>query len=98
MEDGYDLTPVLVHLARLLESRAFPKTICPSEAVRALSARELETTGALSWRELMPAIRQHAFELRDAGELEILQKGEVLPASQDLKATTGPIRLRRTGS
>jgi hypothetical protein len=98
MEDNYDLKLVLTHMERLLNSRVFPKTVCPSEAARALSAEELKSTGASSWRDLMPAIRQRAFELRDAGELEVLQKGKVLPASQDLIAITGPIRLRKTPS
>ena len=88
---------VLPHLNRLLDSRSFPKTICPSEAARALSAAELQATGVAGWRELMPAIRALAFESRDRDELEILQKGEVLPVSQTLEQTIGPIRLRRKG-
>src|SRR5947209_14937781 len=89
------MTPVIPHLNLLLDSRQFPKTICPSEAARALSAAELQKTGADSWRELMPFIRALAFELRDEGELDILQKGQVLAASQTLEQTLGPIRLRR---
>jgi hypothetical protein len=89
------LEPVLPHLNHLLDSRSFPKTICPSEAARALSAAELERTGADSWRDLMPAIRELSFQLRDHGELDILQRGEVLPESQTLEQTVGPIRLRR---
>lgn len=86
---------VVPHLNRLLDSRSFPKTICPSEAARALSAAELQATGVSSWRDLMPAIRSLAFELRDKDELEMLQRGEILPASQTLEHTVGPIRLRR---
>lgn len=89
------LDPVIPHLNRLLDSRAFPKTICPSEAARALSAAELQRAGVESWRDLMPAIRELSFELRDKGELEILQKGNVLPESQTLEQTVGPVRLRR---
>lgn len=98
MDNQYDLGPALVHLERLLDSREFPKTICPSEAARALSPQELEATGASSWRELMPALRHQAFELRDQGKLDVLQKGKVIPASQDLNSTTGPIRLRKISS
>ncbi len=43
----------------------------------------------------MPAIRSLAFEMRDSGELEILQRGEILPGSQTWEQTVGPIRLRR---
>ena len=97
-EDAYNLRPVIAHLDRLLESREFPKTICPSETARALSPLELQATGASSWRDLMPAIRKYAFELRDDGKLDILQKGIVLPTSQDYTSTTGPIRLRKKSS
>jgi Protein of unknown function (DUF3253) len=89
------LEPVLPHLNHLLDSRSFPKTICPSEAARALSTAELERTGADSWRDLMPAIRELSFQLRNQGELDILQRGEVLPESQTLEQTVGPIRLRK---
>ncbi len=89
------LDPVMPHLNRLLDSRSFPKTICPSEAARALSAADLQRAGVESWRDLMPAIRELAFELRDEGVLDILQKGEILPVSQAIQQTVGPIRLRR---
>lgn len=89
-------SPLKQHLDRLLDSRAFPKTICPSEVVRALSAAELRSENATGWRDLMPQIRELAFALREQGELEVLQKGVVLPDSQKLEHVTGPIRLRRT--
>jgi Protein of unknown function (DUF3253) len=92
---SHSLEPVIPHFNQLLDSRSYPKTICPSEAARALSAAELQATGAASWRDLMPGIRHLAFQLRDKGELEILQKGEVLPESKALEQTVGPIRLRR---
>lgn len=98
MEDAYELRPVLAHLERLLQSREFPKTMCPSEAARALSAQELKATGASSWRDLMPTIRKLVFELRDKGKIDVLQKGNVLPTSQDFTSTTGPIRLRKITS
>jgi Protein of unknown function (DUF3253) len=89
------LDPVIPHLNRLLNSRSFPKTICPSEAARALSAAELKESGTDNWRDLMPAIRGLAFEWRDCGILDILQKGQVLPETQALQQTVGPIRLRK---
>lgn len=89
-----DLTIANKHLQRLLNSRAFPKTICPSEAARALTKDELEASGAFEWRDLMTPLRQHAFELRDRGKLEILQQGSVLPSDQSMEETRGPIRLR----
>ncbi len=89
------LDPVIPHLNHLLNTRSYPKTICPSEAARALSAADLQSAGADSWRDLMPAIRELAFERRDKGVIDILQKGEVLPESQTLQQTVGPIRLRK---
>lgn len=91
----YSLEPVKPHLERLLSHRQYPKTICPSEAARALSPTNIEEAGAETWRDLMPAIRKYAFQLRDEGVIDILQKGEVLPTSQNLEDTTGPIRLRK---
>ena len=83
------------HLERLLESRSFPKTICPSEVPRALSASELASTGATSWRDLMPLVREILWDLRDAGEVEILQKGNPLPNTTALDEVVGPIRARK---
>ena len=94
MAGQYDLEPMKHHLARLLQQRAHPKTICPSEAARALSSTELVQIGANSWRDLMPAIRQEVFRMRDNGELEILQKGQVLGDELGYEDISGPIRLR----
>jgi hypothetical protein len=62
----------------LLEARAAGKTICPSEAARAL---------AQDWRPLMDPVRRVA---REMPEVEITQKGRVV----DVDAARGPIRLR----
>jgi len=83
------------HLDRLLASREFPKTICPSEAARALSSTEIRESGAETWRDLMPLIREETFRMRDGGEVDILQKGKVLGCESTLENTTGPIRLRK---
>ncbi len=89
------IEPVKPHLERLLSTREFPKTICPSEAARALSSDDIKEAGAETWRDFMPTIRSYAFELRDEGLIDILQKGNVLPPSQGLGETKGPIRLRK---
>ena len=91
----YSVEPVKPHLQRLLSSREYPKTICPSEAARSLSQDEIKEAGAETWRDLMPAIRSYAFELRDEGMIDILQKGDLLPPFQGLDETHGPIRLRK---
>ncbi len=65
----------------LLANRAAGRTICPSEAARAL---------AEDWRPLMEPVRQRAYAMADAGRLEVTQRGEVV----DGRTARGAIRLR----
>ena len=65
----------------LLEQRDPGKTICPSDAARALSD---------DFRPLMERVRGVARELVARGELEVTQKGRVV----DPDAARGPIRFR----
>ncbi len=81
---------------RLLSSRDYPKTICPSEVPRALTASQLKDLGASDWRDLMPQVRELLWEMRQRGQVEILQKGSPLPSDIELKDLRGPIRARRT--
>ena len=82
------------HLDLLLSSRQYPKTICPSEVPRSLSALELHNCGASHWRDLMPDIRQILWEMRDRGEVEILQGGSPLSDEVSVEDVKGPIRAR----
>jgi hypothetical protein len=84
---------ILHHADRLLTTRAWPKTICPSEIARALSNSELETLNAATWRDTMGSIRQILWEKRASGEVEVMQKGEVV-AAESLEDVKGPIRVR----
>jgi len=81
------------HLFRLLDTRVYPKTICPSEVARALSKSELKACGASDWRSIMGPIRNLVIELRNQGVLDILQKGSVIGDSE-METIRGPIRLR----
>ena len=72
-------------IAALLARRAPGRTICPSEAARALDPDE--------WRARMDAVRDVAFAMADRGELEVTQRGEVV----DGRTARGPIRLRCPG-
>lgn len=85
---------ILHHADRLLSTRAWPKTICPSEIARALSDAELETLNAPTWRDTMDSIRLVLWEKRVAGEVEVMQKGEVV-AAESLEDIRGPIRVRK---
>lgn len=82
------------HLDRLLEARASPKTICPSEVARALSSSELEELDTKEWRDVMPTIRVRVWKMRDQGQVEIMQKGAVLSNDVSLENVKGPIRVR----
>ncbi len=67
----------------LLAARDADKSICPSEAARAV--------GGDDWRELMPSAREAAHELVGLGEVEVTQRGEVV----DVTTARGPVRIRR---
>ncbi|KAK5123021.1 hypothetical protein LTR85_003587 [Meristemomyces frigidus] len=78
-----------------LQKRQPPKTFCPSEVARALTADELASLDFSEWRDAMPAVRELAWAMRERGECEVLQKGEVLGESVRLEDVRGPIRIRR---
>ncbi|KAL6252375.1 hypothetical protein RBB50_000093 [Rhinocladiella similis] len=88
----FDLSLVFSqHVAR----REHPKTLCPSEIARSLSPSELAQLGTSDWHDLMPRLREMAFEARDRGEIEVLQKGEVVPSDRGINEVRGPIRIRK---
>jgi hypothetical protein len=67
-------------------ARGDGRTLCPSEVARAL---------ADDWRPLMPAVREVATDLADAGEVVVTQKGRPV----DARTARGPVRLgRATGA
>ena len=70
-------------LRALLDARAPTASVCPSEAARAVDPE--------GWRALMPAAREAAARLADAGEAEVTQGGEVV----DVRTARGPVRVRR---
>jgi len=67
----------------LARERAPSKTICPSDAARAV--------GGDRWRDLMDPAREIARDLAKAGEVDIEQRGEVIDADAEWR---GPIRIR----
>jgi hypothetical protein len=67
----------------LLAQRDDGRTICPSEAARALGGDD-------GFRPLMPLVRDAAAHLVRRGELEVTQSGNVVDPSE----ARGPIRLR----
>jgi len=67
----------------LLAARDPGRTICPSEAARALGGDD-------GFRPLMPLVREAARALADEGAIDVTQRGR--PVGID--AARGPIRLR----
>lgn len=77
---GHDLEKAILEL---LEQRRDGTTICPSDVAR--------TVGDDDWRDLMEPVRQAAYRLVAAGQVEITQHGKAV----DGPTATGPIRIRR---
>ncbi len=75
-----DLRRAILALAR---ERGPDKTICPSDAARAV--------GGERWRDLMADTRELARDLARGGEVEISQRGEVLDPDAPWR---GPVRIR----
>lgn len=73
-------------ILELLERRGLAKTICPSDAARAVYEGEDD-----GWRELMEPARRAAGRLVAAGEVEITQAGRPVEPT----TARGPIRIRR---
>jgi hypothetical protein len=71
----------------LLGQRGDRKTICPSEAARALAGSDDRE----HWEPLMQPVRDAALALAATGKLEITQHGHPV----DGRTAKGPIRLRR---
>ena len=67
----------------LLAQRDPGKTICPSDAARAMGGDD-------AFRPLMPVVRDAARALVAEGRIEVTQKGEPV----DLDSARGAIRLR----
>lgn len=70
-------------ILELLAERDAGKTICPSDAARALGGDE-------GFRPLMDVVRAAAGELVEEGRIEVTQRGKPV----DLDSAKGPIRLR----
>ncbi|MFD5100235.1 DUF3253 domain-containing protein [Streptomyces albidochromogenes] len=71
-------------ILELLERRGPSKTICPSDAARAVYEGD-------GWRALMEPVRRAAGRLVTAGEVEITQGGHPVEPAK----ARGPIRIRR---
>lgn len=80
---GPSLSEIEDTILALCLERGAGKTICPSEAARAIGHTEEE------WRALMPDIRAAARRMAQDGRIAIFRKGQALPDHD----VTGVIRL-----
>jgi hypothetical protein len=62
---------------------------------RALSKEELDVAGTSSWQELMPEITKMVAQMRERGEVEVLQRGAVL--SGDLGEGPKEVKGKKSG-
>jgi len=72
-------------LLRLCAERGAGKSICPSDAARALAGNDEK-----AWRRLMHPIREVALALAQAGRIVVLRKGRPVPPGETVR---GVIRL-----
>lgn len=85
-------------ILELLAGRDAGKSICPSEAAKAVGERSPAPTARgrheeEPWRELMEPARMAARRLVHAGKVEMTQRGRPVDAS----TARGPIRIRLAG-
>lgn len=73
MTHAFDADAIAAAILDLAAARGPDKTICPSEAARALAGPD-ET----AWSRLMPAVRRAAIDLMKAGRVEIRRKGRAV--------------------
>lgn len=76
-----DEARIETEILRLAAARGAGKSICPSEAARALTPE---------WQGLMTRVRKVAVRLAREGRIEILRKGKPVPPDE----VRGVIRLR----
>jgi hypothetical protein len=84
-ESATDRAELEVAILRLLAERGAGKTICPSDAARAVGGED-----EARWRALMEPAREAARKLEAAGKIVVTQRGRVVDAS----TAKGAIRLR----
>jgi hypothetical protein len=81
-DSGRDEAAARRAILELLAERGPEKTICPSDAARALAGER--------FRAQMETVRDAARDLVAEGRIEVTQRGEVV----ELDAAKGPVRLR----
>ncbi|EMC92551.1 hypothetical protein BAUCODRAFT_41760, partial [Baudoinia panamericana UAMH 10762] len=79
----------------LLDNTEPPDTFTPRDVAQLLTAKQLVKLGYEEWAEALPAIVELAFELREVGYCEILQRGNLVPPDVEYYEIEGSIKIRR---
>ncbi len=91
--DGPKPDPIAQQIFDLLAARGPGKSICPSEAARAMQAAHGKASAPSdAWRRYLAPVRQQALHLARRGEILILRKGKPVDPQKPVK---GVIRLAR---
>jgi hypothetical protein len=80
---------------QMLDNTEPPQVFKASEVAQLLTDKQLAALGYEKWRDLIPAIKELAWELRELGYCDILQKGKLLGPDVELMEVEGPVRFRR---
>lgn len=72
-----------------------PATFRAAHVAQELTHNELKAMGYEDWKDALPAVVELAFELREAGYLEILKGGKVLGDDVSALDIEGSVRIRR---
>ena len=90
-DDAPRTDPIAQQIFDLLAARGPGKSICPSEAARAMQAAHGKANAsAEAWRRYLAPVRQQALHLARRGEILILRKGKPVDPHKPVK---GVVRL-----
>lgn len=86
---------IRMHFAYMLDFTEPPATFKPLQVAELLTPAQLAKLGYENHFQALPAIYELAWELREFGDCEILQKGKLLPEEVSIPELEGPVRIRR---
>ena len=75
-----------------------PASFRAAQVAQELKTAELQSMGYETWTDVLPAVVELAFELREAGYCEILKGGKVLGEDVASYEIEGSVRIRRVDS
>lgn len=83
------------HFTSFLDHTDPPATFRPIDVAQAVRPAELKEMGYKTWEEVVPAVYELAWEMREFGECVILRKGVVVGEDVTIQELDGPVRIGR---